>query len=431
MSASDGFALEIEQWIAEQVGRLDLDRRRGPGAPTVLPALLLWTGMLVCVLRGFTSQSALWRLLSERGLWSFPRVRVTDDAVRTRLARQGTAPLEQLFAQVTHLLAARIAPYVETQLAAFATDILVLDEITLDRVARLLPPLRPVPPGDRQLLGGQLAALFDVRRQQWRRVVYRADTTQDEKVAARSMLDGLAPGTLLLCDLGYFGFRWFDDLTERGFFWLSRLRAKTSYELIHPFYQQGDTLDALIWLGAYRADRAKHVVRLLQFTVRGRIYRYITNVDDPSLLPLPDAARLYARRWDIEMAVNTLKTHLRLHLLWGAKPVLIQQQLWAVLTIAQIFAAFRMEIAGRANVDLFEVSLPLLIEYFPHYAYAGTDPIDLFVEHGRHLGFIRPSSRTRIEAPDPPLHDYHPPPPDLIRTRTPRYAERTCHRNAS
>lgn len=431
MAASDGCALEIEAWIAEQVERLDLDRRRGPGAPTVLPALLLWTGMLVCVLRGFTSQSALWRLLSERGLWSFPRVRVTDDAVRTRLARGGTVPLERLFAQITTLLAARIALYVETQLAAFATDILVLDEITLDRVARLLPPLRSLPPGDRQLLGGQLAGLFDVRRQQWRRVVYRDDTTQDEKVAARSMLEGVLPGTLLLCDLGYFGFRWFDDLTDGGVYWLSRLRAKTSYAVIHVFYQQGETLDALVWLGAYRADRAKHAVRLLQFTVRGRTYRYLTNVDDPALLSLPDAARLYARRWDIEMAVNTLKTHLGLHLLWGAKPVVIQQQVWAVLTIAQIFAAFRMEIAGRANVDLFEVSLPLLIEYFPHYAYAGTDPIALFVEHGRDLGFIRPSSRTQIEAPDPPRQDYHPPPPALVRMRTPRYAERKCHRTAS
>jgi Transposase DDE domain len=430
-SSSDGLALEIDGWLAEQVAALDLDRQKGPGKPRVLPALLLWTGLVVCVLRGMSSQAALWRLLSQRGLWSFPRIPISDDAVRARLARDGTEPLERLFTQVTTLLAQRIAPFVETTLAAFATDILVLDEITLDKVARVLPALRALPAGDPGLLAGTLAALFDVRRQQWRRILYREDTFQNEKVAARSLLDGLAQGTLLLCDLGYFGFKWFDDLTDGGFFWLSRLRSRTSYDPITILYQQGEILDAIVWLGKYRADRAKHAVRLIQFPVNGRVYRYITNVLDPAQLSMREAAQLYARRWDIEMAISIVKTELRLHLIWAAKPVVIQQQIWAVLIIHQIFAAFRIEIAGRAEVDLFDVSLPLLIEYFPHYARTGTDPIALFVECGRELGFIRPSSRHEIQAPVIPLHHYHALPPELILERTPRYAERRCERKAS
>jgi len=298
-SSSDGLALQIEGWLAEQVAALDLDRRTGPGKPRVLPALLLWTGLVVCVLRGMSSQAALWRLLAQRGLWSFPRIPISDDAVRVRLARDGTGPMERLFAQVTTLLAARITPFVETKLAAFASDVLVLDEITLDKVARLLPAF-----------------------------------------------------------------------TSRA-------------------------TPSMPWSGwgKHRADRAKHAVRLIQFVVNGRTYRSITNVLDPAQLSMREAAQLYARRWDIEMAIAIVKTELGLHLVWAAKPVVIQQQIWAVLIIHQIFAAFRLEIAGRAEVDLFDVSLPLLIEYFPHYARAGTDPIALFVECGRELGFIRPSSR--------------------------------------
>jgi hypothetical protein len=152
---------------------------------------------------------------------------------------------------------------------------------------------------------------------------------------------------------------------------------------------------------------------------------------DPAQLSMQDAARLYARRWDIEMAISILKTELHLHLIWAANPVVIQQQIWAVLIIHQIFAAFRIEIAGRAEVDLFDVSLPLLIEYFPHYARAGTDPIDLFVECGRELRFIRPSSRHETKAPVIPLEAYHALPPDLLLEREPRYAERRCERKAS
>ena len=51
-----------------------------------------------------------------------------------------------------------------------------------------------------------------------------------------------------MADLGYFGFAWFDWLTERGCHWLSRLRAKTSYKVIHTFYRRGDVFDGIVWL---------------------------------------------------------------------------------------------------------------------------------------------------------------------------------------
>ncbi len=85
-------------------------------------------------------------------------------------------------------------------------------------------------------------------------------------------------------------------------------------------------LHALIWLGAYRADRCKHLVRLIQFSHQGICYRYITNVLDPQLLSIHDAARLYARRWDIELAFKLLKKELGLSLWWASHPTLVLQQ---------------------------------------------------------------------------------------------------------
>jgi len=106
----------------------------------------------------------------------------------------------------------------------------------------------------------------------------------------------------------------------------------------------------------------------------------------------------------------------------------IQQQVWAVLIIAQVLQALRLEIAQRAGVDPFEVSMPLLVEYLPRFAVDGRDPIMIFVEQGRALRFIRPSSRTKIRAPTIPKEAMSLPPPDLVLVRTPRYAQRRCHR---
>jgi len=422
---------DIETFLRTAIEQLTpetAELQRQPGRPRILPALCLWAGLLVCVLTGFNSQLALWRLLSACGLWAYPLFAVSDQAVYKRLAAAGTTELERLFDQISALLRERLVPYCEHALVPWAPEVFALDATTLDRVARKLPALREVPVGDSRLLPGKLAGLFDIRRQQWRRMRHVADPHENDKVVAAAMVADLPAGSLILADLGYFAFAWFDALTDRGYHWLSRLRSKTSYETLHVFYQDAWVLDAVVWLGAYRADRAAHAVRLVSLRLGDKTYQYITNVLDPRRLTPLDMVRLYGRRWDIEMAINLVKTHLNLHLLWSGKTVVILQQVWAVLIIAQILQALHLEIAGRAGVDPAEVSMALLVQYLPFFAQRGQDPLAFFVEHGRTAHFIRPSRRIQRNAPEVPPDQIKPLPPDVPLLRTSRYAQRKCGR---
>ena len=328
-----------------------------------------------------------------------------DSRLQTRRSTSGSIarepkPLERLFEQISGVLAERLQGVVTEKLAPFAEGVVCIDESTLDAMSRRLPPLREIPQGDSRLLPGKLAGVFDVRSQQWRTVMFQPDPHQNEKVLARELVEDLPAGTLVVADLGYFGFAWFDWLTDRGCHWLSRLRAKTSYKVIHTFYHRGDVFDGIVWLGAHRADRAKHAVRLVTFRQGNTLRRYITNVQEPLTFPIASMAEVYARRWDIEMALKLIKQHLKLRLLWSSKHVVIHQQIWATLIISQVLQSLRLEIAHKAGVDPFEVSIGLLVEYAPQYGYEGRDPVKVFVERGRELGFIRPSRRTRIHAPE-------------------------------
>src|SRR5207249_3191751 len=149
------------------------------------------------------------------------------------------------------------------------------------------------------------------------------------------------------------------------------------------------------------------------FRVGGTLVRYLTNVTDPQRLSMREIARLYARRWDVELAFKTLKGEVGLQLLWSSKPVVLLIQVWAGLIIAQILQALRMEVAFRANVDPFEVSLPLFIEYLPHFAARGLDGLSECVKQGRTLGIIRPSTRLRVQAPEVSADQLRPLPPHL------------------
>ena len=424
---------DIETFVRQALANLEAEPATAgaprAGRPRILPTLLVWGALLVCVLQGFTRYRALWRLLRFYGLWEYPRIPVSDQAVYDRLATAGTAPLEQVFGQVRDVLAARVAPAALPNLAPFATEVVAIDATGLDRVARRLPALSAPPPSARRL-PGKLAASFDVRRQQWRTVQHLADPHQNDTVSAAAVCADLPTGSLLLFDLGYFSFRWFDDLTAQGQWWVCRLREKTSYEVVHTFYADPDrgrlVFDGVVWLGVHRADRAAYAVRLVRLRLGTVTYQYLTNVLDPHRLSLQDIAGLYLRRWDIERAFDLIKTRLGLHLLWATRDTLVLQQVWAVLIISQIVQALRMEIAARAGVDPFEVSLAGLVEHLPRLAARGEDPVTALVERGRQVELIRPSRRTVNRAPAIPPARLRPLPAALVLVRTPRYAQRRC-----
>ena len=88
---------------------------------------------------------ALWRLISERSLWFWPRFEVTDQAVYKRLHSAGTEPFERIFGHVTAVLYDRLGDVGTGELAPFASEVVCMDESTLDKVARTVPTLRKVP----------------------------------------------------------------------------------------------------------------------------------------------------------------------------------------------------------------------------------------------------------------------------------------------
>jgi DDE family transposase len=336
------------------------------------------------------------------------------------LQQAGTEPLQALFATLGTWLQIHFSPPACT-LAPFASRIIALDETKLDALVRRLPWQRQHQVGDPALLAGKLAALFDIRQQRWLRLHYVAETLRNCKQEVLPLLEDLPWHSLLLFDLGYFSFPWFDYLTERGYYWISRYREKTRYQLRHVYYQHGVILDALVWLGSDHGARAGRAVRLVRFDDGQQLRMYLTNVLNPLELPMGDIARLYARRWDIELAFLTLKELFGLHHWWSSQRALILQQIAVVLILAQVVQALRLHLAEQAGCDPFDVSLPLLVEHLPHLLRARQHAVEWVLTYGQTQHFLRPSSRYQVVAPSVPADQITPLPPGLLLTRKARY----------
>ena len=133
--------------------------------------------------------------------------------------------------------------------------------------------------------------LFDLRAQRWLRLEWREAVQENCRVDRLDFLQGLAEGSLLLFDLGYFSFGFFDTLTQRKLWWVSRYRENTSYCIAHEFYRHRAVLDALVWLGTGQ-KQARHLVRLVRLTDGIGVRMYLTNVCDPQVLSLAEVAQV-------------------------------------------------------------------------------------------------------------------------------------------
>ncbi len=69
-------------------------------------------------------------------------------------------------------------------------------------------------------------------------------------------------------------------------------------------------------------------------------------------------ARLSARRWDIELAFKRLKCHLHLQFVWSAKPMVIQNQIWASFLLAQVLHGLHLYLSAQLGLqDPFDLPL--------------------------------------------------------------------------
>jgi hypothetical protein len=212
----------------------------------------VWSSLLLCALQGMNSFADWRRLVGLQQIGPFAPVWLTRNGLVKRLLQAGLAPLQELW-EALNVRLAHTGPWaVSATLAPFASGIFALDETRLDTIGRYLKPLRGLSTHDAACFAGKLVGLFDLRQQRWSRLEWREDVHENCRVDMLDFLQGLSARSLLLFDLGYFSFPFFDTLTDRKLWWVSRYRENTSYSIAHVFYRHREKLDALMRVGVWQ-----------------------------------------------------------------------------------------------------------------------------------------------------------------------------------
>ena len=176
---------------------------------------------------------------------------------------------------------------------------------------------------------------------------------------ARKLLSLLRPSEVLVADRAYCGWGFLALLHKRKVDFVFRLHGarkiphspKRSVSLRWPRPKCPDAESLWHW----RRLPAFLNLRLVRVTVprrgfRTRSFRVVTSLLDHNQFPDEAIAQLYAQRWQIELHYRQIKVNLRLDILRGLSPAIIERELWMHALAYNLVRALMLEaslISGR------------------------------------------------------------------------------------
>ncbi len=179
-----------------------------------------------------------------------------------------------------------------------------------------------------------------------------------ENTLAEAVVEGLQAGMLCLADRGFFSYALWKRARARGADLVWRLKKDLRFP-VEQVLPDGSYLSRIPPpAGTRPAGDAAIPVRVIEYRLEGvegaePSYRLLTTILDPGAAPAEELAALYHERWEIEGALDELKTHLRgaQIVLRSKTPDLVRQEFYGLLLAHFAVRGLMHEAALEAGED--------------------------------------------------------------------------------
>lgn len=171
-------------------------------------------------------------------------------------------------------------------------------------------------------------------------------------------------GSIVAVDRGYNDFKWYKSLTEKGVFFVTRMRRRTTYRVVKPLMTEScDRVrsDSVIALEGAQAKKISipHL-RLIEFAdeTTGKKFKFLTN---NFALDAKTIAAIYKDRWQIELFFKAIKQNLKIKNFVGTTKNAVMTQVWialcAYLLVAYLKHAAKLDWSVQRLMRVLQLNL--------------------------------------------------------------------------
>jgi len=172
-------------------------------------------------------------------------------------------------------------------------------------------------------------------------------------------------GSIVAIDKGYNDYSWYNQLTEKGIFFVTRLKNNARYRVIKRqsvIKSKGLTCDQVIeFSGAQTSKKCPVQLRRIGYkdAETGKHYVFLTNNFKLSAKTIAD---IYKARWQVELFFKWVKQNLKIKSFVGTSKNAVMTQIWIALCMYLLLAFIKFQ--SKLNKSMQQILRLLQLNLF-------------------------------------------------------------------
>jgi len=172
-------------------------------------------------------------------------------------------------------------------------------------------------------------------------------------------------GSIVAIDKGYNDYSWFNQLTQKGIYFVTRLKSNAAYRVVRRapvMKSKGISCDQVIeFTGVQTSKKCPVQLRRIGYkdAETGKRYIFLTNNFKLSAKTIAD---IYKARWQVELFFKWVKQNLKIKSFVGTSKNAVMTQIWIALCIYLLLAFIKFQ--SKLNKSMQQILRLLQLNLF-------------------------------------------------------------------
>ncbi len=173
---------------------------------------------------------------------------------------------------------------------------------------------------------------------------------------------------ILALDRAYINYAKFEELTDRGVIYVTKMKKKLCYEILVDCMHQNSNglMGYREQIVVFRKDGISHIARIITYVdiKKGKKPKLISLLTNDFDMPLETIVAIYRLRWQIESLFKQIKQNFPLRYFYGESANAIKIQVWVTLIANLLLSVLQNKLTRRWSFSGLATMVRIVLMYY-------------------------------------------------------------------
>ena len=173
---------------------------------------------------------------------------------------------------------------------------------------------------------------------------------------------------ILALDRAYINYAKFEELTDRGVIYVTKMKKNLCYEVLVDCMHQNPhgLMEYREQIVVFRKDGINHIARIITYVdiKNGKKTKLVSLLTNDFDMPLETIVAIYRRRWQIESLFKQIKQNFPLRYFYGESANAIKIQIWVTLIANLLLSLLQSKLTRRWSFSGLATMIRIVLMYY-------------------------------------------------------------------